>query len=724
MQEDIYIRYLRYHFQEHGTINDIHSGYTVIFEGQKLNIYTFLNSIKTRHNAYVNGKVRSGATSTLSLSRYKALDEMNFSWTDNRLKKEEVQEEIQLRYLRKHFKEHCTINDIPITAIVVFEGQELKIGSYLRSIRDKHSLYVKGVYKRSNNTKTALTRYQVLEQLGIDWSNQNKKTAEEVLEEKAIRYLQAHYTEFGTINDISTKEVVEFEGETLRIGDYLNKIREKHRLYLKGENKKASFTESSLTRYQLLDEMNFAWELDIKKTTINSECDPYIEYLQTYYKIHGSLEGATLEEIVEYKGQKLNIRHFINQTRYAYKQHLLGENSSFSSSLYLRRYEALKELNFDFSAQVLIGISDIAKVNGINPRTLSGLAKKFNGDVDKATKIALSKKRYLHKKRKQHKKKYNLESVSKEFEMDIEKLTHTLNKDSLQTTPRKEKLMYSKTMSLREFCIRNSLNYSVISKAVRLRMNDLSEEELPSLINRCITEYKINGQNKPSTWIYSKYGNELLVRHLILSLEFDPDNILRDMSKNAISIEEAFEQESIRRYLGKDYKYLTAIYHNLVTHGNEIEFDEENLNLYLANLTKEYHLSEEELQSITTAFSHYKNAVKKYHLFDVAFEKDNEKRVAKILEYNLSDDDIEEAFFLPLQFDEKVLIGRSSEEYHKRLVIKNLIQTWDKLSSDEQENLISNHNLTTTEVTYITSKKKTLNEVKEKVKTKRIEEVI
>ena len=43
--------------------------------------------------------------------------------------------------------------------------------------------------------------------------------------------------------------------------------------------------------------------------------------------------------------------------------------------------------------------------------------------------------------------------------------------------------MYSKTMSLREFCIRNSLNYSVISKAVRLHMNNLSKEELSSLIN-------------------------------------------------------------------------------------------------------------------------------------------------------------------------------------------------------------------------------------------------
>lgn len=724
MKEDIYIRYLRKHFQEHGTINDIHSGYTVIFEGQKLNIYTFLNSIKTRHNAYITGKVRSGATSTLSLSRYQALDEMNFSWTDSRLKKEEEQEEIQLRYLREYFKDNGTINDIPITKVVEFEGQTLKIGSYLRSIRDKHSLYVKGIYKRSNNTKTALTRYQVLEELGIEWSNHNKKTAEEVFEEKAIRYLQAHYTEFGTINDISTKEVVEFEGETLRIGDYLNKIREKHRLYLKGENKKASFTESSLTRYQLLDEMNFAWELEDKKTTINSDYDPYIEYLQAYYKTHGSLEGITLEEIVEYKGQKLNIRHFVNQTRYAYKQHLLGENTSFSSSLYLRRYEALKDLNFDFSAQVLIGISEIAKVNGINPRTLSSLAKKFNGDVDKAIKIALSKKRYLHQKRKQHKKKYNLESVSKEFEMDIEKLAHTLNKDSLQTTPRKEKLMYSKSMSLREFCIRNSLNYSVISKAVRLRMNDLSEEELPSLINRCITEYKINGQNKPATWIYSKYGNELLVRHLILSLEFDPDNILRDMSKNAISIEEAFEQESIRRYLGKDFKYLTAIYHSLVTNSNETTFKEENLSTYLAFLTQEYHLSEAELHSLTAAFSHYKTAIKKYHLFDVAFEKDHEKRIAKIIDYNLSEDDIEEAFFLPLQFDEKVLIGRSSEEYHKRLAIKNLIQTWDELSIEDQATTISTHNLTTTEVAYIKTKRKMLNDIKEKVKIKRIEEVI
>ena len=724
MKEDIYIRYLRHHYKEHGTINNIPSGYTVTFEGQTLNIYTFLNSIKTRHNAYINGTYRSGATSTLSLSRYQALDEMNFSWTDSRLKKEEVQEEIQLRYLKEHFKENGTINDIPINAIVEFEGQTLKIGSYLRSIRDKHSLYVKGIYKRSNNTKTALTRYQVLEELNIDWSNHNKKTSEEVLEEAAIRYLQAYYAKFGTINDISTKDIVEFEGEPLRIGNYLNKIREKHRLYLKGKNEKGSFTESSLTRYQLLDEMNFSWELDDKKTTINSEYDPYIEYLKTYHKKHGSLEGVTLEEIVEYKGQKLNIRHFVNQTRYAYKQHLLGENTSFSSSLYLRRYEALKALNFDFTAQVLIGISEIAKVNGLNPKTLSSLTKKFNGDIDKALKIALSKKKFLHQKRKQHKKKYNLESVSKEFEMDIEKLAHTLNKDSLKTTPRKEKLMYSKTMSLREFCIRNSLNYSVISKAVRLHMNNLSEEELPSLINRCITEYKINGQNKPSTWIYSKYGNELLVRHLILSLGFDPDNILRDMSKNAISIEEAFEQESIRRYLGKDFKYLTAIYHNLVTNSNKNNFNEESITTYLDILTKEYHLSEEELLSIKDAFSHYKNAIKKYHLFDVAFEKDNKKRISKIIEYKLSEEDIEEAFFLPLQFDEKVLIGRSSEEYHKRLRIKNLIQTWDELSAEDQATTISTHNLTTAEVSFIISKRNTLNEIKGQVKIKRIDEVI
>ena len=408
MQEDIYIRYLRHHFKENGTINNIHSGYIVIFEGQTLNIYTFLNSIKTRHNAYINGTYRSGATSILSLSRYKALDEMNFSWNDSRLKQEEVQEEIQLRYLKKHFKENGTINDIPINAIVEYEGQTLKIGSYLRSIRDKHSLYVKGIYKRSNNTKTAITRYQTLEELNIDWTNHNKKTAEEVQEEDAIRYLQAYYAKFGTINDISTKDIVEFEGKILRIGDYLNKIREKHRLYLKGKNEKGSFTESSLTRYQLLDEMNFTWELDDKKTTINSEYDPYIEYLETYHKKHGSLENITLEEIVEYKGQKLNIRHFVNQTRYAYKQHLLGENPSFSSSLYLRRYEALKALDFDFSAQVLIGISEIAKENGINPKTLSSLTKKFNGDIDKALKIILSKKKYLHQKRRLHKKKYNL----------------------------------------------------------------------------------------------------------------------------------------------------------------------------------------------------------------------------------------------------------------------------------------------------------------------------
>lgn len=728
MTEDIYIRYLRNYYQEHRTINDIPHNYIVEFEGQTLNIGIFFNTIKTRHKAYINGTTRSGAKSSLSLKRYQALDEMNYDWDDARLKKEnDVVEEPQIRYLRKYFEEHGTINDIGISDIVEFEGENLKIGSYLRSIRDKHSLYVKGIFKRANNTKAALLRYAILDELKIDWDNRNKKREDEVLSEPAIRYLQSYYTEFGTINDISTKAVVEFEGEKLRIGSYLNCLRERHRYYLAGINKKASFSEASLARYKLLDEMNFSWETEQQKVSIKDDYDPYIEYLKEYYQQHGTLTGATDQEEVEYNGQKLNIRHFINQTRYAYKCYLSGnQNQSFRSKLYLRRYAALKELNFSFEAQVLVGISEIAKEHGLNPKTLSTLTKKFDGDIDKAIKIALLRKKSLKQVRKSHKKKYSLESVSKEFEMDIEKLANTLNKETLQSSKPKRKLMYSKTMSLREFCIQNGLNYSVISKAVRLRMNNLCEEDLASLINRCIVEYKTNGQKKPSTWIYSKYGNELLVRHLILSLSFDPDSILSDMSKGALSIEEAFKNESYRRYFNQSFSYLKPIYYDLVSFSNETisnEKDSEKLNEHLKELTTEYHLTAEELNAMNKALTHYRTAVLKYRLFDVAFEKDNDKRLAKVIEYNLSEEEIEETFFLPLQFDEKVLLGRDSELYKRRMLLRKLITSWSKTSEEERQKSINTNQLTEAELEYVDTTRKQMNEVKIKVKKKRIEEV-
>ena len=131
-----------------------------------------------------------------------------------------------------------------------------------------------------------------------------------------------------------------------------------------------------------------------------------------------------------------------------------------------------------------------------------------------------------------------------------------------------------------------------------------------------------------------------------------------------------------------------------------------------------FKLTGEEFAIIREAFFTYTDAIYKFHLCDVGFEKDNDKRIEKIITYKLDADDIEEAFFIPLKFDQKVLIGRDSELYHRRTIIKNLTVLWNDLNDEEQISKQKQHNLTEEELHYITSTRKTIDDTKAKVFTK------
>ena len=70
----------------------------------------------------------------------------------------------------------------------------------------------------------------------------------------------------GTINDIKREYVVEFNGEILKIGEFLASIRKQHRLYQRGDKKRGAMSRLSLERYQVLDSLNFEWEPQKEKT--------------------------------------------------------------------------------------------------------------------------------------------------------------------------------------------------------------------------------------------------------------------------------------------------------------------------------------------------------------------------------------------------------------------------------------------------------------------------
>ena len=136
---------------------------------------------------------------------------------------------------------------------------------------------------------------------------------------------------------------------------------------------------------------------------------------------------------------------------------------------------------------------------------------------------------------------------------------------------------------------------------------------------------------------------------------------------------------------------------------------------HFQTFVEEYRLTEEEQEIITLSIDRYTNAVEQYHLFNVGFEKDEEKKVQLILEYHLDEDEVEEAFFMPLKFNQKALIGRDSELYRRRVVIKNLTVSWSYLSDAEKEAKKTQHHLTDEEMKYIETTRKTIDRIKEKV---------
>ena len=251
----------------------------------------------------------------------------------------------------------------------------------------------------------------------------------------------------------------------------------------------------------------------------------------------------------------------------------------------------------------------------------------------------------------------------------------------------------------------------------------LCQEDLQSLINRCIVEYKTNGQQRPATWIYSKYGNEVLVSHLLTYLKLDSEAILHDMTKNCINLEQAMENNCFARASKQQYDYLEFIYRDVVkayknaSSSGIIDKDE----LYEASLIVleqkkiEFNLTDEEVSFVNRCFEHYTTAVEQYRLFDVGFEKDEDKRVQKIIDYHLDEDEIEEAFFMPLKFDQKALIGRDSELYKRRILLKNIIVSWAYISEEEQQEKVTRYNLTTEEIKYVVETRHKIDQTKQKV---------
>lgn len=721
--DDINIRYLRYYYERYGTINNISTTTEVEFEGQILKIGSFLGTMRNRYKIHREGQGRPGE---LALWRYKQLNEMSFEWAPRNTQTNNVKsKDPYIKYLRKHYNLYGTINDIPKGMNVEFEGKTLCIGNFLSATRVKHRHYLNGGDTPGCASSTALERYKILEKMKIEWEPQKKSLREKLqTTDKHMRYLKEHYKVYGTINDISTRTVVLFENEPLNIGNFLDDIRAAHRNYIAGKEDSTVCSEYSLSRYRALDEMNFDWNPSSGKSPFQTEKDIYMRYLQQFYFEYGSLDNVILQDLVEFEGQILKIRNFISNIRKKHFDYERGINKSGScSKKSIRRYQMLEAMGFNWNNEK-DEIAILAETNNIPQSVLYDYLNRFSGDLQKTLAFCLRNKKLEEENTALKVSKYSLGLILKKFNIDTDLFFNYLNKDSLRTHKENEKPIYEDNMSLAEFCMLNGYNYDIISKAIKLKLNELCEEPLDSLLNMAITSYQRTGQVKLATGIYGKYDNEPLVRHMLISIGADSTSVLRDMSWYVISMEEALLRDSFRKVASDKYDYLQGVfqdfalfYHQVISDQEKYdeEITDEVLNLHIEQLVNAYHLSKEEVDIIRNSFNNYVTMIYQYHLFEVGFENDPKKRVQKIIDYHFDEDDVEEAIFISTKFEGKVLLGCDSQLYKRRILLKNLTVSWNYLTEEERTNKIKSFEITAEEIGYISTKREQIDDIKEKV---------
>ena len=330
--------------------------------------------------------------------------------------------------------------------------------------------------------------------------------------------------------------------------------------------------------------------------------------------------------------------------------------------------------------------------------TLEKYTEIFKGDRKKAERVVSCLDSLRNQRRSRKKQIYNIDNILKEFDVDQAKLLNQLARVR-EKGKEHEPVLMKGDETLRKFCIDNGYNYEVISRAVRLHQL-LPYSSLEETMNRVIIDYNHHGQHEPSTWIYEKYGT--LVKSILTDLNLDSSAILKNMTENVVTLEEAIRhdaflrcrKESTNAWLEEPYNYLVEELDN--TKGQEQA--EEDILVMGKILINEYHLTREEFSILVESFGRYANAIRGYQMYDVGLETNEEKRIEKIKTYQMSEEDIEESFFVPLKFEDGVLLGKQSELYQRRNLMRQYIIDWNEYTDDEKIEAIKTNHFSQSEV--------------------------
>ena len=307
-----------------------------------------------------------------------------------------------------------------------------------------------------------------------------------------------------------------------------------------------------------------------------------------------------------------------------------------------------------------------------------------------------------------------------EFHMDLNELIRSLERAKTKQKQKTDEKSFEEieNQTFRSFCIKEGYQYPVASKAVKLH-SFLKEESLEQLINRVLLEK----ENKQviSSWIFEIYGS--MMKEVLEKLNLNVEQVLRDMSKRVIPIEEAICHSIFQTTCKQEEcDYLEDFYEDMIV---QIDFQSkeeeiaEKVVRKIMRLGKKEHLTSEEIGVLKSCLFHYLETIREYQVIDVGLELDENKKLEKIRNYNLTEEEIEESYFAPFYFEEGILLGEKSELYRRRELLRQYIIDWDYYTEEEKEVVKEEQHFTEEEILLMETMRREINEtIKESQKVK------
>lgn len=695
------------YYEKNGNLN-IGEDFIYNYDGEDVNIGVFLTNQRAIYRKFQANKLKREDYDNL-LEHFKLLESIGVVWYIQKAKLEFMQG------LLKEYRDTYGNLDIPVDYVIEVDGDNIALGMYLSDQRELRRKYF--AEERKEQDEDMLERFKFLDSLGIDWEpNEN--------------YWLLHYNmcvlykkEYGDLL-VGGEYETEYEGKTIYLGKFLVKQRELYRKHAKDNFKNCD--ENTLKHFRMLTDLGISWYPS------KDEWKRQYEILCKCYEKMGTIDVASdFTMIIDDEVVNVGVIAANQKEAMAKRKKEIIEGSA--SAEVMLRYHLLCQIGYKFPKEY----NSIVYNDGTGERkytqkelcehldfplsTFRKYLKRFDGDVNKTINICSMNKKL--KNNKNEKKGYSLNNLLEEFDIDLDSMERHLDKTRTKVSERKNKvMMYGGKESLRKYCIDRGYNYGVILYTLRLKEKELVDEDFYSILNRVLASYVATGQQKAPSWIYGKYGNEVVVKHLLTALEVDHSAVLRDMGNNCITMEEALENNCFKRVNAtRNYDYLEGLYHDIVSKFKEINedslLDQDTAVVAIVSYVKdkcdEFRLNTDEYFAVINSFFKYTKVINKYHIFDVGLEKDHKKKIEKIMNYVLDDKEIRESFFAPLKIHDQKLVTSLSDEKKRSDVLREAILHFPEFSMEEKEKFIKQYKINLREVEYI---EKTIEEMDSLIK--------